>query len=312
MSAPVVADGTLYGISNKRKGQFVALDAATGAVRWATEGREGEHASILLTPAHVLFLTNAGELVVARKDAGEVRRGTAHRSRRRRDVGGAGVRAGGLVVRDAQGLMRLHGQTDDRARCAGCWSRVDAQAPCDAAAGAGRRGRLRHRPDPAPAVVFLHGAFMDRAQLGPAGRRRSRSSFASFATTSGRSANRRAPEKAVQRSGRSAAAARSPEDRSRASRRAFVRRRRRDRLRAAASRSRRQPGARRARPRAASCRPQDERKAAGASSPPSRRATTRSSTRGSTHPMWAVSRERADVIKTSSRRSRGATWRRSG
>ena len=30
MSAPVVADGTLYGISNKRKGQFVALDVANG------------------------------------------------------------------------------------------------------------------------------------------------------------------------------------------------------------------------------------------------------------------------------------------
>jgi outer membrane protein assembly factor BamB len=69
MSTPVLADGTIYGHSNRRKGQFVALDAATGAIRWATEGREGEHASVLLTPAHVLFLTNAGNLIVARRAA---------------------------------------------------------------------------------------------------------------------------------------------------------------------------------------------------------------------------------------------------
>ena len=69
MSAPVFADGTMYGMSSRRKGQFVALDAKTGTVRWATEGREGDHASVLLTPAHVLFLTNGGDLVVARRDA---------------------------------------------------------------------------------------------------------------------------------------------------------------------------------------------------------------------------------------------------
>ena len=68
LSTPVYADGTLYGLSDKRKGQFVALDAATGNVRWASEGREGNHASILLTPSHVLFLTNGADLVVARRD----------------------------------------------------------------------------------------------------------------------------------------------------------------------------------------------------------------------------------------------------
>jgi outer membrane protein assembly factor BamB len=45
MSSPVHGDGLLYGLSVKRRGQYVALDAATGAMKWATEGREGEHAS---------------------------------------------------------------------------------------------------------------------------------------------------------------------------------------------------------------------------------------------------------------------------
>jgi glucose dehydrogenase len=107
MSAPVVADGTLYAMSNKRKGQFVALDTATGSLKWATEGREGDHASILTTPAHVLFLTNAGNLVIARKDA------TKFAEDRRIDVADAETWAmpvfvrGGLIVRDATGLTRL-------------------------------------------------------------------------------------------------------------------------------------------------------------------------------------------------------------
>jgi outer membrane protein assembly factor BamB len=107
MSAPVVVDGTIYGFSNKRKGQFVGLDAAKGTVRWSTEGREGEHASILSTPAHVLFLTNSGDLIVARRNA------TAFSEERRIELAGGETWAvpvfvpGGVIVRDAQGLMRL-------------------------------------------------------------------------------------------------------------------------------------------------------------------------------------------------------------
>jgi outer membrane protein assembly factor BamB len=107
MSAPVVAGGTLYGMSSRRKGQFVALDPATGTLRWATEGREGDHASVVATPAHVLFLTNAGDLVVARQDAARFA------VEQRIEVADGETWAmpafvrGGLVVRDAQGLIRL-------------------------------------------------------------------------------------------------------------------------------------------------------------------------------------------------------------
>jgi outer membrane protein assembly factor BamB len=106
-SAPVFADETLYGISNKRKGQFVALNTATGAVRWATEGREGDHASILLTSSHVVFLTNTGDLVIARRDPAKFA------EERRIEVAAGETWAvpafvqGGLVIRDAQGLIRL-------------------------------------------------------------------------------------------------------------------------------------------------------------------------------------------------------------
>jgi outer membrane protein assembly factor BamB len=107
MSPPVVADGTIYGLSNKRKGQFVALDLKTGATKWATEGRAGEHASLLLTPGHVVFLTNTGELVIARRNA------MAYAEERRIALATAETWAvpvfvtGGIVLRDALGVTKL-------------------------------------------------------------------------------------------------------------------------------------------------------------------------------------------------------------
>ena len=108
MSSPVFGDGLIYGHSSKRKGQFFAIDAKTGAVRWATEGREGEHASLLLTPAHIIFLTNNADLIVAK-------RGTAAFTveRRYEDVAQASTFASpvilgtNILVRDATSLMLL-------------------------------------------------------------------------------------------------------------------------------------------------------------------------------------------------------------
>jgi len=107
MSSPVFGDGLVYGLSSKKKGQFFAIDAKTGAVRWTTEGREGEHASLLLTPQHVVFLTNGADLIVAK-------RGTpAFTVERRYDVAESATWAmpvllgSNILVRDATGLMLL-------------------------------------------------------------------------------------------------------------------------------------------------------------------------------------------------------------
>jgi outer membrane protein assembly factor BamB len=107
MSSPVFGDGLIYGHSSKKKGQFVALDGKTGTVRWATEGREGEHASLLLTPQHVIFLTNGADLIVAK-------RGTpAFAVERRYEVAEGATWAmpvllgSNILVRDATGLMLL-------------------------------------------------------------------------------------------------------------------------------------------------------------------------------------------------------------
>jgi outer membrane protein assembly factor BamB len=107
MSSPVFGDGLIYGHSSKKKGQFVAIDAKTGAVRWITDGRQGEHASLLLTPQHVIFLTNGADLIVAKRGASEFS------VERRYEVAEAATWAmpvllgSNILVRDATGLMLL-------------------------------------------------------------------------------------------------------------------------------------------------------------------------------------------------------------
>src|SRR5262249_1356310 len=109
MSTPVLAEGVIYGLSAKKKGQIVALDAATGALKWTTEGRAADQASILLTGNHVLILTTGGELVLVKRSPAK------YEEERRYTVADSATWAvpalvpDGLVIRDAGGLMRLIG-----------------------------------------------------------------------------------------------------------------------------------------------------------------------------------------------------------
>lgn len=107
MSSPVYGDGFIYGMSSRKKGQFFALDAKTGTVRWTTEGREGDHASVLLTPRHVVFLTNGADLIVTPRAADKFT------VEKRYDVADAETWAipvllgSDVLIRDATGLMLL-------------------------------------------------------------------------------------------------------------------------------------------------------------------------------------------------------------
>ncbi|HWI19819.1 MAG TPA: PQQ-binding-like beta-propeller repeat protein [Vicinamibacterales bacterium] len=105
--SPVFADGVVYGMSNKRRGQFVAMDAETGTVKWATIGRDGNHASIQQSAQHLLFLTDGGVLIVARR--------TPERfvEERRYEIGKSATWAqpvllpDGMLVREATGIVKL-------------------------------------------------------------------------------------------------------------------------------------------------------------------------------------------------------------
>ena len=68
MSSPVVDGETVYGFSNRRKGQLFALDARTGKVTWTTEGRAGANASLQLAGPNLIVLTTEGDLLVLKKN----------------------------------------------------------------------------------------------------------------------------------------------------------------------------------------------------------------------------------------------------
>jgi len=64
MNTPVVHGSTLYGLSTRKKGQFFALDAATGKTLWQGPGRMGENASIINLGGTLVALTNDAVLYV--------------------------------------------------------------------------------------------------------------------------------------------------------------------------------------------------------------------------------------------------------
>ena len=66
MSSPVLIGATIYGLTLRRRGQFVAIDATSGKTLWNTQGREGENASMLGSRSWLLASTTDGNLVVAR------------------------------------------------------------------------------------------------------------------------------------------------------------------------------------------------------------------------------------------------------
>lgn len=109
MSSPVLADGVLFGLSARRKGQFVALNAATGALKWGSRGRDADHASVLFTPSHIVYLTSAGELLLVKRSA------DGFTSDKQYEVAKSPTYAmpvfveGDLIVRDATGVTRLRG-----------------------------------------------------------------------------------------------------------------------------------------------------------------------------------------------------------
>lgn len=109
MSSPVLAGDMLFGLSARRKGQFVALDAKTGALKWSSEGRDADHASVLFTSTHVVYLTSTGDLMLFKRSAGNFT------SERKYEVAKSPTFApplfvdGDLLVRDATGVTRLKG-----------------------------------------------------------------------------------------------------------------------------------------------------------------------------------------------------------
>ena len=66
MTNPVVVADTLFGLSERRRGQFFALDADTGATLWLGSPRQAENTAIVKTGQFLFLLNDDAELIVAR------------------------------------------------------------------------------------------------------------------------------------------------------------------------------------------------------------------------------------------------------
>lgn len=64
MSSPVLNGKRLHGMSDKSRGSLFTLDATTGELRWKSEGRLGDNASITDLGSTLLVVNTAGALTI--------------------------------------------------------------------------------------------------------------------------------------------------------------------------------------------------------------------------------------------------------
>lgn len=69
MSAPVIKNNLMYGLSSKNKGQYFCLDLSNGKEVWKSQGRDGEYASLMLAGEDLLIQNLEGELIVTKSNA---------------------------------------------------------------------------------------------------------------------------------------------------------------------------------------------------------------------------------------------------
>jgi outer membrane protein assembly factor BamB len=69
MSSPAAGGSTIFGLSNKNRGQFFAIDGTSGKTLWLGKGREAENASIVRAGDYLLLATTNSELIVAKPSA---------------------------------------------------------------------------------------------------------------------------------------------------------------------------------------------------------------------------------------------------
>jgi outer membrane protein assembly factor BamB len=78
MSSPVLHGDLLYGLSHLKRGQLFCLNARTGEVFWKGEGRQGEHAGLLVSEEMLFALNTDGEFMVIENTGEALREISVH------------------------------------------------------------------------------------------------------------------------------------------------------------------------------------------------------------------------------------------
>jgi len=69
MNSPVLSGNLLFGMSDRRSGQYFCLDAKTGVTLWTSEGRQGDNAAIINAGDFLFLLNDEANLIVAKASA---------------------------------------------------------------------------------------------------------------------------------------------------------------------------------------------------------------------------------------------------
>ena len=110
MSSPVLAGGRVLGLSHKKRGQYFALDAATGKVQWTSDGAQGENAAFVVADHGLLVLQGDGTLLVLPRDAAAFAPIRKYRVAESATLAHPVPTEAGLLIKDETGLS-LYGTT---------------------------------------------------------------------------------------------------------------------------------------------------------------------------------------------------------
>jgi outer membrane protein assembly factor BamB len=72
MSSPVLVNGKVIGLSDRRRGQYFVMEPRTGAVQWKGEPGQGENAAFVVAGRSLLALQGDGTLLVMPSDAADL------------------------------------------------------------------------------------------------------------------------------------------------------------------------------------------------------------------------------------------------
>ncbi len=105
MSTPVVVQGRICGLADRRAGQFVCLDASNGQVIWESSGRQGENAAMLAVGKVVLGLDEAARLAVFQSTSDGLQLVTEYGVARSHTWAHPVLLQGRLLIKDKQHLQ---------------------------------------------------------------------------------------------------------------------------------------------------------------------------------------------------------------
>ncbi|MBQ17904.1 MAG: hypothetical protein CMJ65_12345 [Planctomycetaceae bacterium] len=113
MSSPVLVEGRLFGMTQKRRGQLFCADPATGKVLWTTPGRLAENAAIIAAGKVLLVQTTAGELLVVAAAGDGYDEKARYRVSEKSTWAHPALVGSKLLVKDVENLMVFDLQSQD-------------------------------------------------------------------------------------------------------------------------------------------------------------------------------------------------------